>query len=238
MTIAPSRGYVIDQNVMSETSHLIQETIATDPEAILILPDVAFEEMIRPDNWLLTFCLSLAELAKHAERVRSAGSIYDALNLELQSKKPITSTELLANDFQELLIPLLHEIVAGNDGPCMKRLKADTPRIRAEMLASHLSTGAGKARMQELVANWDQAEKTKALISKLRKTPAGTDHDALRLAIAKLVGDEIFIHLAQSDLGMSPDSATTFLASRPSIALHLWQRVRFFELGEGWRRCT
>ncbi len=214
--------YVVDQNAMREEGRLLPELILKDPLALFVVPDVAFEEMIRSSKWELTFRLSLALLAKHAERARFSISTYEAMNSELTSRTPITKAKLLATEFNAYIGPLLRELATGRDGPFVRDLLSKTPAIREEMLAAHLDPQKGKLRMQTLADTWMKGEKSKDLVVQLRKKPPGDDRDAFRLAVTKIVGDEIFLHLADNDLFIKPEEARAFLKERPMILRYLY----------------
>jgi hypothetical protein len=217
--------YVLDQNAMQVEGELLPAMLCGDPGAQFIVPDVGFEEMIRPKEWELTFRLSLAFLSQHPTRAKFAGSIYDALRQELATGKPITSAELFPHDFNEFFQQVLQELGSGRDGPAFEKLKKDVPSIRQEMLAAHLDPKAIKQRVKTLVETWLQVEKTGKQIRELRKMPEGDERDARRLAVAKLAADEVFLKISREDLGLSQEDAAAFLGMRPMTLRYLYGQL-------------
>ncbi len=220
-----SKAYVIDQNALREEGLILPDVIVAEPDAIFVVPDVAFVEIIKGSDWELTFRLSFKLLSAQVDRTFFSISVYEALNTELATKKPVEKADLLPKEYQILFRCVLREIASGVDGACMAELRAKAPQIRTELLATELAPGVGKDMMSSLASNWMNGKESEALVLRLRKMPRGVDQDAFRLAITKEIGDELFLHTMTTDQGMDIAAAQALLAARPMILRYFYGQI-------------
>lgn len=206
--------YVVDQNMMRDEA--LVELIKAEPEATLVLPDVAFVEMSKHQDWEVTMARSLSRFKPAALQACLVVSVGEAMNIELTDRRCIQMAELFPNEFRGFVQSLVQEFGENREGPSRRLIRTRFGAVRAALLEEDLDAETRKGRVTNFVAKMERALNAG---SKRQLRQKGGD-ESLRLQLVRGCA----YTWCQNDLrarGFSDESAYAFSATKPMV-LRYW----------------
>lgn len=140
--------YVVDQNMMRDPA--LAQLIQSDNAANFIVPDTAWVEMIKSEQWLITMQRSLASLVPATSRTFGTISIGEGLRSEKEAKSAMTREHLICPEITSLIRDIIATIV-GNDAGRLNALKHRVENIRERTLAENADSTSAKRDMDRRV---------------------------------------------------------------------------------------
>jgi hypothetical protein len=147
--------YLLDMNVLR--SDALEQRIRTEPDALFVLPDTAFVEMLKHDKkWEATMHGSLARLVPIVDRTFVAMSVSEALRFELVGS-PADRDSLLALDQR----PMREMIcaIADRDDRRAAEIRGQIQELRPRLMAEQINADAEKRKVMGLVQTLAKALK-------------------------------------------------------------------------------
>ena len=223
------RYLVIDQNVLRKP--LLKQRLAMEPHVHFVLPDLAFLEMTKSDQWQSTLRASLGILSDHPNRVHVCRSVNEALGSELATLQPITG-HMLYPEATAFARDILDSVRTGIDGFALARIRSDPEGHRAALAKDHLNHEQNKTQLGELL------EATKRFLpgDLQKRMRAAKEGNAERLQIIYDIGISLLPQvLGERNVSAERARIPEAKAARPSLSvpegvvLHLLDR-------KGWAR--
>ncbi|MCA7969728.1 hypothetical protein LGM42_07445 [Burkholderia sp. AU39826] len=211
--------YVVDLNMLQSVD--LANLISTEPQARFVLPDVAFVEMSKHEDWRLTMGLALNVFGGKTECIDMSLSVGEAMNEEFASGKPIATIQLLPDDFRQFLRGLVSELAEKRSGPNVARMDQNFSEIRRELLASDINASGAKQRALALVQVWLDGMKP-ILIKAIRKPNA----DKLFFLSLVQVNAEEFCRRLLTASGRSTDEVSALIQCKPMCLRYLYAITR------------
>lgn len=205
------------------------EVIASKPDTHFVLPDLSFLEMTKSPQWERTLRCSLNQLALVPRRVHVAYSVNEALDIELDSLRPING-HLLHADATNFVREILAWVATGSETDAIRRIKSDPDNHKDALAADYLNHIENKAHVGDLI------DTTKRFIpEEIQKLMRGG-----KLSAAEQIDavHEIAVGLMPQILGersISKERARSFMKGRPMVLRYLlvkaWYSVHWISLG-------
>jgi hypothetical protein len=130
----------------------LETLIATEPDSIFFVPDVALVEMCKHEQWRRTMGLSFALFVPATKRTYASLSVGIVLQLEIQQRRPIEAQEFISHDFTPVLRDLIAEFGAKREGDAMRLVAEHFVESRSELLLEELNAESAKQRTGDLAA--------------------------------------------------------------------------------------
>ena len=207
--------------------------LVAEPDAKFVVPDIAFVEMSKHPNWEYTMGLALPPLASASGRIFMSLSVGEAMGTELEMLQPITTDQLLPEDYCKLLRGLVLEFHEERVGEARTKIAERFDKTRTELLEEEPNPDLAKAQTKGLVDIWREALKPEVL-KELRRSGAGPD---LFLAMAQVNAEIFFTRLLQQQ-GVAASAIDVFKKSKPCVLRYLYLITRHSLLstlkGMGW----
>jgi len=142
--------YVVDQNEMR--GERLRTIVRSEPLSRFVIPDVAFEEMIKHERWEDTMRRSLVVFVPILDRVFCSVPIGEAIRQEMARREPVSMHDLIPNDISDGMRGMIGAIVEGGEGAKEWRfhIRDERDAVRAERcdpLALRSALQAGIARI-------------------------------------------------------------------------------------------
>lgn len=142
--------YVVDVNKMENPQFAVfpelETLIATEPDSIFIVPDVALVEMCKHDQWRRTMSLCFALFGPATKRTYASVPVGVVLQLEIQRRRPIEAQEFISHDFTPVLRDLIAEFGAKREGDAMRLVAEHFVESRSELLLEELNAERAKRK--------------------------------------------------------------------------------------------
>lgn len=193
--------FVLDQNVMQRPA--LPRFIERNPEAGFVLPDTAFVEMSKSDQWESTFRRNLSALQTVASRCFMSLSVHEARELEIRQGHSCDQ-ELLPVDFTQLLRDTIAGVQSSTATESMEQLRQRMSSVQAELAQHDLNAAATKAELLRRVQEIRRVLHTTELAA-CRDAEMGR---AARVLVGRSIGDGIY-QTYMKDAGASLDLAQT-----------------------------
>lgn len=206
------KNIVVDQNVLRK-EHLLRPAIAAAAAAgeKIVIPDIAFAEMMKSAEWASTTEHSLAILAEDPELVVVSHAIGPVMKAEEESGE--ACTDIIDHDVTPVVRSLLQEIRQGR-GPIFDRVAALIGPAQDLAKAQHFEHSRNKQVIERIVAAWKE-ELSPDDLKKLRR---GDDESF----VVELLADMSMIRTCRDALigaGYEEKKANV-LAFEPSVSAH------------------
>ncbi|NKA89339.1 hypothetical protein GO305_02927 [Ralstonia solanacearum] len=211
--------YVVDLNMLQSAD--LTNLISAEPEARFVLPDVAFVEMSKHEDWRLTMGLALNVFVGQTERIDMSLAVGEAVNEELTSGKSISINQLLPVDFRQFLRGLVSELAENRPGSNQARMDQRFREVRKDLLASDIDAPSAKQRMLDLLQVWLDGMKPK-LMKAIRKPNADR---LFFLSMVQVSGDEFYRRLLTTS-GHSTYEASALMQFKPMCLRYLYAITR------------
>lgn len=206
--------YVLDQNYMR--SQDLRERVESSAD-LFVIPDAAFEEMVKAAEWKDTIRNSFEVLAQSMERVLFTASLGELLDHEIRTGKPVGPTQIVPPDLSAASGLFVRQILLGDSAPndLMRRVN----EFRERLLAERKDADTQKSQMLAMKARLEKANGP-ALTREMRNQRMGKD---ARLGLLKLRAEA----LARPHLGavllLDPGINLSRLATTRFYYATLWQ---------------
>jgi hypothetical protein len=205
--------YVIDQNMLNDAPTGIARLLAAAPDLTVVVPDTAFVEMMKSEEWELTMELSLRELHAYPGRVEMVIAVGEALGGELRTGRPTFARDLLPDALQELVGELIEAFSGDADQLKREVLRSRIVPARTELLETELDQQAVKTRTGRLLETW-----IKGLDRRILRLVGSPSCDPkFATALAQVNADSFTRLVAERDLRMSEVEAMAFVAAKPLV---------------------
>jgi hypothetical protein len=221
------RHLVVDQNLMRRP--LLETLLFDDPELQIVIPDLAFLEMTKTDEWESTLANSLAILARYRSRVHVCLSLNEALRYELHSLSPV-GRKMYFPEATNFVRDLLMGVQTGRESEALMRIRENPDGHLQNLAAQHLNHLANKESVSELVSATSQliTDDTK------KRLRAKTLSDSERIDLLFELGQGLLPQVLGSR-GVPHAPAVSFARRRPMtiryIYLKAWRCVRWIADG-------
>lgn len=211
------RYLVVDQNVLRRPP--LEERLAAEPRTHFVLPDLAFLEMTKSDQWESTLHGSLRMLSEYANRVHVCRSVNEALGLELASLRSIEG-HMLYPEATAFARNILNSVRTGVDGHALGRIRADPDSHRQALAQDHLNHEQNKARFKELI------DSTKRLLpDELQRRMRGAKvPDSERLQIIYDMAVSLLPQIL-GERGISIEKSRAFMKRKPMVLRYLYAKA-------------
>jgi hypothetical protein len=103
--------YVVDQNMMRSDD--LRAQIIADTDCQFVIPDAAFEEMIKHENWEETMRRSFHVFEPVIERVFFAASIGELVRYETEHRRPVGLKQILPDELTERAREFVKAVLVG-----------------------------------------------------------------------------------------------------------------------------
>lgn len=215
--------YVVDQNMMR--SDRLHDLVRSEPGSGFVIPDAAFEEMVKHPLWEDTMRGSLSAFAPALDRTFCSASIGELISCELRTRMPIGLEHL----FPVELTRVVREVIAAFDlgGERLEEIRRRVEARRSLILAERSNGTVQKEVLQAAVARLTRLDGPD-LVSEMRTGRMGVH---AQLGLLKLNGDAIvrqFLGIDQPDVGRSRISR--FVTTR-FVYADLWYQRRWLRIG-------
>lgn len=218
---------VVDLNVLRKTS--LEELVLREPRTQFVLPDVAFIELTKSEQWESTLFNSLRTLASVPHRVHAAWSVNNALQKELRSLQSV-SGHMLHHEATLHLRALLSWVATGNKTAKISAILSNTESSRRALASDHLNHTHNKSTVRELV------DATKRFI------PSDLQKEMRSQKVARSERLDIVFDIATgllpqilSERNVSRGRAIAFMKTRPVVLRYLltyvWYCTHWITLG-------
>lgn len=213
--------YVVDQNRLRKPE--LQILITNEPDAILVIPDVAFVEMSKNEiHWKDTIRNSLVPLRPAVERTVLSLSIGEAMTIELASGRVIDKESLLPADFANFFRNLVAELDETRTGPSLSLVEAKFKNARAILASQELDAESRKIEIESMVETWRSGLQPEFL-NALRSGIYGPD---FRLAFIQGYVQNLLFPNMMKELGLTELEASAFKAAQPMVLRYMYLLVR------------
>lgn len=221
------RHLVVDQNLMRRP--LLETLLFDDPELQVVIPDLAFLEMTKTEQWESTLANSLAIFARYRSRVHVCLSVNEALGYELHSLTPI-GRRMLFPEATTFARDLLTGLQTGRESEALKRIRENPDGHLQNLAVQHLDHLANKESVSELVSA------TARLITDdaKKRLRAKTLSESERIDLLFELGQRLLPEILGSR-GVTHARALSFARKRPMtlryVYLKAWRCVRWIAEG-------
>lgn len=215
--------YVVDQNMMR--SERLRDIIRSEPRSGFVIPDAAFEEMIKHRCWEDTMRGSLEAFAPILDRTFCSAPTGELLAYERRTRGPIGLEHL----FPVALTDLAHEIIAGvvSGSERIGEIRRTVEARRDAVLAERPDGPTQKDRVPAAVARLASLDGPE-LVGDVR---SGRMSAGARLGLMKVRAEA----LVRQFLGFDPHDAGCFpmsgLMTTRYVYAHLWYQDRWLRFG-------
>jgi len=208
--------YVLDQNVMRSAA--LADRVRTERNAVFVVPDTAFVEMVKSDRWEDTMRGSLAALVPVPGRTFVSMAISEVMRVERAELKSINRAALFPAEFTELIRELLPALAADRSSSAMDTIRARINGFRADLLVKEVDPIREKEGTERLVALLEAACGP-AMAKDLR---SGRMDRRAQLGLIQLKAPEIFARA----LNLDGDQADRFRRSKPLLLRYIYLELR------------
>ncbi|MGA3943927.1 hypothetical protein ACI2TU_22360 [Ralstonia nicotianae] len=212
--------YVVDLNMLQSVD--LTNLISAEPQARFVLPDVAFVEMSKHEDWQLTMGLALNVFGGRTECIDMSLAVGEAMNKELSSGKLISINQLLPDDFRQFLRGLVSEFAENRPGPNQARMDQYFSEVRKDLLASDINAPSAKQRTLDLLQVWCDGVKP-TLMKAIRKPNADR---LFFLSMVQVQAEEICRSLLTTS-GLSTDEVSALMPFKPMCLRYLYAITRY-----------
>jgi hypothetical protein len=203
---------VLDQNVLRDESVLLPQVEAATRNGILLLiPDIAFVEMTKSEQWASTTRRSLQILSRHPECVAASHAAGPMMRQERDIGEPLA--DIVDHELTVRFRKFLTDARTGS-GPVWDYFTRKVPEVKPEAASQSFDHARNKATIERMMNGWKDGLSSDEL-RRLR------NHD--RALVAELLAGESAVRMIRSALesnGYAPKVAA-YLASVPSVSAHL-----------------
>lgn len=210
--------YLVDQNMMRHPD--LADVIYAEPGSEFILPDTAFVEMCKSDQWEATMRGSLAALKSVPDRVHGAIAVSYAMRRELSMHRPTGIDELLPADHTVLIRRIMAALASG--GKALVEVRVEIGRIRKRLLEEQVNPAAEKCSIKHMIDAF-AADAGATLVAEVRRS--GRD-GVFNLALIQHVAEVTLLDMLVGQHGRTVTQAIEFVASKPLLLRHHILRVR------------
>lgn len=211
------RYFVVDQNRLrtEELSRLLSE----DPDARIVIPDLAFLEMTKGTKQELTLQKSLARLSAFPTRAVVCRSVGQSMKSEIDRKNPVAN--LLGLDSETALLrSVLFALARDPESDEVQRLLNQSTEHLNRLSADYLDHNDNKVRARSLVDSLKSGSNSTFMERVRRKSV--TEDERLEF-IARKAPSLLRDALCSERFGLSPNSAARFVKAKP-------MQLRFYYL--------
>lgn len=210
---------VLDQNVL-RTSEL-DRLISSRQGINFVLPDLAFLEMTKSEQWESTLHNSLAMLATIPHRVITSISIGEAMRREQVNSVPVTD-HLTHKGATRFVRGILNSVHDKSNGVELERIKSDYGNHRAGLRRDFLNHQENKNRAVDLIDSTKEMFSDE-LIKRLRAKTISLDEKLeIIFHVAPLLLEKTFVRL-----NFSKNKAKFFLKRKPMILRYIYLKAWF-----------
>lgn len=211
--------YVIDQNMMQNPA--LAALIVSEPDARFIIPDVAFVEMSKDEDWEYTMRLAFEQLTPAADRTFHSLAVGEVLSIEMESWHAANALILLPDDFKVFVQSLIVELAENREGASKTTLRAQFQDARADLLANELDHERAKSVIAKFVDQWATGLKP-AVLKAMRN---GTFDNKFRQCFIKVNAEEFFLKYVKA-VGLPEDDSEVFMAGNPMVLRYFYLLTR------------
>lgn len=213
------QSFVVDMNVLQ--SPQLAHQLATQADVRFVLPDTAFVEMSKHEEWELTMSQALAVFSGNTNRLSISLSIGEALNIELSSMVPADSSSLLSDEFNAFAVDLIEEFAHDRKESARALVESKFDKVRNELISGELDAVRAKQQTQDALERWKKELKP-VVISAIRKPNA--DH-VFFLGFVQF-NARIFCQNFLESVGVKEADAVAFMEQRPMLLRYFYALTR------------
>ncbi|MBL3966983.1 hypothetical protein H3O04_31400 [Burkholderia sp. KCJ3K979] len=214
-----TRIFVVDMNVLQSSQ--LAGLLSTDVEAQFVLPDTAFVEMSKHEEWELTMSRALAVFAGHTSRLSISLSTGEILRNELSSLVSSDSSALLSAELKAFAADLIEEFAHGRKENARLLVESKFDEVRQKLIAEELNAVRAKQQTHESLVKWKATLKAE-VVSAIRKPNA--DHTFF-LSFVQL-NAQIFCEDFLESEGVKAADAVAFIEKKPMILRYFYALTR------------
>lgn len=211
--------YVVDQNMMQHPT--LEVLLINEPHARFVIPDVAFVEMSKREDWEYTMRLAFEKITPAVERTFLSLAVGEALSIEVGRGSAIDPPALLPDDFKVFVQSLMLELAENREGPSKTIIRERFKSVRADLLMHELNHESAKHGVAKLVDPWVQGVKPTVL----KAMRNGTYDDKFILSFIKFNADVMFPQYAKA-AGMSEDECEALTGTKSMSLRYFYLLVR------------
>ena len=208
--------YVLDQNAMR--SKMLVDLVRTEFDAVFVIPDTAFVEMVKSDRWEDTMRGSLAALVSVPERTFVSIAVPEAMRIERAELKSINRGDLFPSEFTEFIRELLSALAADRSSTAMDAIRMKINTFRADLLVKEVDPVHEKEVIEGFAALLEAACGP-TMAKHLR---SGRMERGAQLGLLQLKAPEIFAKA----LNLDEDQAESFRRSKPLLLRYIYLQLR------------
>lgn len=211
------RYIVLDQNVLRKP--ILEEWLATRPDARYVLPDLSFLEMTKVPQWESTLSNNLRLLSKYPTRVYVCYSVNEAINSELNALRPITG-HMLHPEATAFVRNILDSVRDETDGYALDCIRNGHDTHLTALAKDHLDDTQNKLRLCALI------QETKNILSDdiQKRLRAQKVTDSERLQIIHDIGGRLLPQILVES-GVSAERARVFMKQKPLVLRYLFLKL-------------
>ena len=218
---------VVDQNVLRKPE--LVQYLKENASNCCVLPDAAFLEMTKNEQWESTLVGSLSHLAQVPERVFAANAVSDALADELRTLKSVAG-HMLWRVATKSVREVLHWVRTGTENATLLRMRQSPSHADAVLRSDYFSHGRNKESIGSLT-DAVRRQLPAEFLDLLRK-PATSNDDCFD-AVHQIARSVAYGVLAER--GVNKNRARSFISTRPLfyryIILHAWYSLDWLRAG-------